>query len=171
MNCIISGWSKVLIFWVSLIGVLFLADSCTQNRNPNSKALIPSKEKEAEVNIRSFWSNDLCTDSQGNYQVILLHPAECESCYPVIRDNFTKRIRSVKDGRVLVLLPEILEGIKQHLIKDKLHLDTSKVRLLENNAVWYYLFNKLNSQPFSTSTWLVVSPSGEIVGSEKISPK
>lgn len=119
MNCITSGWSNVLILWVSLTGVLFLADSCTQNRNPNSKALIPSKEKEAEVNIRSFWSHDFCRDSAGNYQVILLHPAECESCYPVIRDNFTKRIRSVKDCRVLVLVPEILEGIKQHLIKDK----------------------------------------------------
>ncbi|GEM_PF-5235773 len=171
MNCIISDWSRHLIILASFIGFACLTNSCSGIENDADEALIPSKEKRKEENVSTYLKEGLCKNEDGNYMLILLHPAECESCYPVIREHIVKYIRSMSNCRILLVLPKLISGIKQNLIEKKLGIDTSRVIIMENTAVYHFLLKKMDSLQFSTSSLLEVSPSGEIISRAKVSPK
>jgi hypothetical protein len=172
MNYIILRWSNRLYICFMFIVLLVLMAACDNKRGGNqTKALITNNAVKGPENINNYWEDNLCKTAAGNYNVLFLYPVECESCYPIIKEKLSKFISSTTGCKLLIVIPDVLESIKNHLLQDKLKLDSSRIKVIENSKVFSYLIRSAGDGALVRTNILEVTPEGDVVRYIKISPK
>ncbi len=159
--------SKVLLI-LGLMAVFFI--SCAKEDH-EEKPLIPQSREFESVEIESYFTKDICRNSDGNYKVLITPLGECESCYPLIRQRIVQKINDIQGCRILVLMPEMPEKMKWKLLRNKLGIDTSKVKILASTGVYLFVRRKNRDLNLGPTHLLEMTSDGTVTNYEKLSPK
>jgi len=153
---------------LALMAVLML--SCSKEYK-DEKALIPRSHDFESTEIKSYLTEEICRDKKGNYLVLITPMGECESCYPLIKQRAMQVINRAGNCRILVLMPEMPEKVKWKLLRSKLGIDTSKIKLVANTGVYLFVRKKNGDLNLGPTHLLEMTRDGVVMNYEKLSPK
>lgn len=173
MNCINLKWNSTVQSVLILLMVVIITNGCSnKNKSPSEKKPLISENTQIEKeNIKPYLTKGLCISNQGDYPVLLLHPGECISCYPIIKEKIDEKIRQAEGCKVLVVLPAMKKEMKDHLTGELLNLDSLKTKVIQKTGVVKYLVEASNLSRLDGTYFLQVDSHGKVVNKTKFSPK